>query len=76
MELIAKGADISKHNGNIDWNRVKKTEVNFVIIRAGFGFNTVDPMFKTYIENAIKCGLDIGIYWFSYVGVVLVFANQ
>ena len=55
MELIAKGADISKHNGNIDWNKVKKTEVNFVIIRAGFGFNTVDPMFKTYIENAIKC---------------------
>ena len=70
MKLIAKGADISKHNGNIDWNRVKKTEVNFVIIRAGFGFNTVDPMFKTYIENVIKCGLDIGIYWFSYAGSV------
>lgn len=68
MEIIAKGVDISNHNGNIDWNRVKKTEVNFVIIRAGFGFNTVDPMFKTYIENAVKCGLDIGIYWFSYAG--------
>ncbi len=70
MELIAKGVDISKHNGNINWNRVKKTEVNFVIIRAGFGVNTVDPMFKTYIENAIKCGLDIGIYWFSYAGSI------
>ena len=65
MEILYKGVDISKHN-SINWNKVRKTEIDFVLIRAGFGVNTVDAKFIENIENAIKCGLDIGIYWFSY----------
>ena len=64
--IVHKGVDISKHNGYIDWKQVDKNEIDFVIIRAGYGFNTVDPKFKEYIEGAISAGLDIGIYWFSY----------
>jgi GH25 family lysozyme M1 (1,4-beta-N-acetylmuramidase) len=45
---------------------VNKDEVNFVIIRAGYGFRSVDPTFIRNIEGAISAGLDIGIYWFSY----------
>ena len=65
MNVLYKGIDISRHN-SINWNRVRKTEIDFVLIRAGFGINTVDEKFIENIENAIKCGLDIGIYWFSY----------
>ena len=65
MEILYKGVDISKHN-SINWNKVRKTEIDFVLIRAGFGVNTVDEKFIENIENAIKCGFDIGIYWFSY----------
>ena len=60
------GLDISKWNGNIDWKAVKKANIDFVIIRAGYGTGYVDPYFKTNMENAIKNNLMIGIYWFSY----------
>ena len=60
------GLDISKWNSNIDWKAVKKANIDFVIIRAGYGTGYIDPYFKTNIENAIKNNLMIGIYWFSY----------
>ena len=60
------GVDISKWNGNIDWKAIKKANIDFVIIRAGYGTGYVDPYFKINIENAIKNNLMIGIYWFSY----------
>ena len=69
MEILYKGVDISKHN-SINWNKVDKSEIDFVIIRAGYGFKTQDTQFKTNIENAIKLGLHIGIYWFSYASTV------
>ena len=69
MNVIYKGVDISKYN-SINWDKVNPEEVNFVIIRAGYGFKTQDPTFKTNIENAIRLGLHIGIYWFSYAGTV------
>ena len=60
------GLDISKWNGNIDWKAVKKANIDFVIIRAGYGTGYVDPYFKKNIESAIKNNLMVGIYWFSY----------
>ena len=60
------GIDISKWNGNINWKAIKKANIEFVIIRAGYGTGYVDPYFKINIENAIKNDLMIGIYWFSY----------
>lgn len=68
MKILYKGIDISKHNGNVDWSKINKNEVQFVMIRAGLGFSTVDPQFKANIEGAIKAGLHIGVYWFSYAG--------
>lgn len=65
-KILHKGVDISKHNGNINWDIVNKDEIDFVIIRAGYGFSTVDIKFEYNIKGAISKGLDIGIYWFSY----------
>lgn len=70
MNILLKGIDVSKHNGKIDWTKVNKNDVQFVMIRVGYGFSTVDPQFKTNIEGAIKEGLHIGVYWFSYAGTV------
>lgn len=66
MTTVIKGIDVSKHNGNINWNKVKSSGVQFAIIRGGYGNSTVDPKFKENIEGAIAAGLDIGVYWFSY----------
>ena len=61
-----KGIDVSKHNGNINWKKVKDDGIKFVIIRAGYGSSTVDEKFEEYIKGAIEEGIDVGIYWFSY----------
>lgn len=64
--MTIKGIDVSKHNGNIDWNKVKNDGVKFAIIRGGYGNSYIDPKFKENIEGAIKSGINIGVYWFSY----------
>ena len=69
MNVLYKGVDISSHN-SINWNKVDPKEIDFVIIRAGYGFSTQDKQFKTNIENAIKKGIPVGIYWFSYAGSI------
>ena len=61
------GLDISKHNGVIDWDSVKKANIKFVVIRAGYGTNpNSDIMFKRNIQEAVENDMIIGIYWFSY----------
>lgn len=61
-----QGIDVSNYQGNIDWAKVKASGKDFAIIRAGWGQTNTDPKFKEYIENAIKNGFNIGIYWFIY----------
>lgn len=59
------GCDISYYQGDIDFTKMKKAGIKFVIIRVGFG-QTVDKRFVSYINEAIKAGLKVGIYWFIY----------
>lgn len=68
MAKTFKGIDVSSYQGNVDWYKVAK-EVDFVIIRSGFGnvMSQKDNKFDTYINGAIKAGIkNIGIYHFSY----------
>ena len=66
LNILERGIDVSKWNGSIDWNNVKSSGIDYVMIRAGYGSSTVDPNFKSYIEGASAAGLKIGVYWFSY----------
>lgn len=64
------GIDVSKWNGNIDWNAVKNSGVSYVIIRCGYRGSTTgalieDPMFRSNIQGATKAGLKVGIYFFT-----------
>lgn len=62
------GLDISKHNGDIDFKKIKDAGNGFVIIRAGYGKvdSQKDPKFETYYKQAKEVGLDVGAYWYSY----------
>lgn len=67
-----KGIDISEHNGIIDFDKLKD-DVDYVMVRAGFGARTkkeksakVDKMFKKNVEGLIKVGIPFGIYYYSY----------
>lgn len=65
------GVDVSYHNGNIDWNRVKAAGIEFVFLRIGYrgygqaGNVCLDTMFFQNIQNARAAGLDVGVYFFS-----------
>lgn len=68
MKAIFKGIDLSKHNGKVDFQKVKDTGIDFVILRAGFGKTIAqkDKMFEEYYAGAKKAGLGVGAYWFTY----------
>ncbi len=64
------GIDVSKWNGNIDWNQVKNAGVSYVIIRCGYrgssaGALIEDPKFRSNIKGAQAAGLNVGVYFFT-----------
>lgn len=61
-----KGIDVSRHNGVIDWAKVKADGVKFAMIRAGYGAGTIDDKFERNIKECNRLGIPCGVYWFSY----------
>lgn len=64
------GIDVSKYQGDIDWQKVADAGVQFVIIRAGYrgsvtGALVADPYFETNIRGALAAGLEVGVYFFT-----------
>ena len=64
------GIDVSKFNTKIDWNRVARSGIDFVYVRAGHtwggsGKMQEDPYFKSHIEGAISAGLKVGVYYYT-----------
>ena len=65
------GIDISKWQGDVDFEKVKNAGASFVMIRVGSQSGTggdyvLDPTFKQNIENALKNDLKVGVYFYSY----------
>lgn len=63
-----KGVDISQHNGDVDFGKVKSAGIEFVILRAGYGkcISQIDLDFYHNYKNAKENGLKVGAYWYSY----------
>lgn len=63
-----RGIDVSKWQGNIDWNRVKASGVDFAILRAGYGSvsSQKDVTFEDNYQNAKAAGIPVGAYHYSY----------
>lgn len=64
------GIDVSKWNGDIDWDKVKNAGVDFAIIRVGYrgsvtGSLVEDPYFETNMKGAMASGLSVGVYFFT-----------
>ena len=61
-----KGIDVSRWQGQIDWNTVKTTDVEFVILKAG-GSDAglyVDPTFEHNYKECKRLGMPVGCYYF------------
>lgn len=64
------GIDVSRYQGEIDWQQVSDAGVEFVMIRAAFrGYGNgelyEDPMAQANYEGAKAAGLKVGAYLFS-----------
>ena len=65
--ILTKGIDVSSWQEEIDFKKVKKSGIKFVIIRAGFGTRTEpDKYFERNYRGARDAGLHVGAYWYSY----------
>lgn len=64
------GIDVSKHQGEIDWKKVKNSGVKFAIVQLGYsscndGRIYMDPYFEKNVDGAEAAGLKVGVYFFS-----------
>lgn len=64
------GIDVSEHQGDIDWKKVKEAGVEFAIIRVGNrtyggGEIHIDEKVHQNLENAIANDIEVGVYFFS-----------
>ncbi len=67
---VMQGIDVSKYQGDIDWEQVKAAGFDFAIIRCGFrGYVTAavseDATFRQNVQAAHDAGLKVGVYFFS-----------
>lgn len=73
--IFAKGIDVSKWQGKIDWSKVKAAGIQFALLRAGYGDVLSYPSQKdeTFEYNYAQCkkyGIPVGAYWYSYATTV------
>ena len=65
------GIDVSKHQGEIDWQMVSESGIEFAMIRVAYrgygeaGTLVEDPYARANLQGAADAGLDVGVYLFS-----------
>lgn len=67
--MSIKGIDVSKHNGKVDWEKIKADGIQFAIIRIGWGNDSKDQDDPTANRNMDECerlGIPYGVYIYSY----------
>jgi len=69
---MKKGIDVSYCQGNIDFNKIDKNQVQFVIIRSSFGWeaNQKDNCFERNYEGFKRLKIPVGAYHYSYAKTV------
>ncbi|MCR5718400.1 MAG: glycosyl hydrolase family 25 [Oscillospiraceae bacterium] len=59
-----RGVDVSRYQGNIDWETLASQNVSFAFIKATEGSSHQDPCFAFNWEEAQKTGMYVGAYHF------------
>ena len=66
---MKKIADLSHHNGSINWAAASK-ELELAIIRVQYGSRTIDTRYKEYVQGCKEYGVPFGHYAYGcYVSV-------
>lgn len=71
---LAQGIDVSYHQGNINWEKVKNSgKADFAIIRCGYGMDQTDQDDSCWEYNTSECerlGIPYGVYIYSYADTI------
>lgn len=62
--VIARGIDVSRWQGNIDWKAVAADDVEFVMLGTR-SKGAVDPYFHVNVKGASDAGIKVGAYIYS-----------
>lgn len=70
VEKTVKGIDVSSWQGDIDWDKVKDSGIDYVMIRCGFRNLVndemhIDKLFYYNIKEANRVGIPVGVYFYS-----------
>ncbi|MDY5987940.1 MAG: GH25 family lysozyme [Lachnoclostridium sp.] len=57
---------VNEEWGNVDWNRMKETATDYVMLRAGYGGGVIDVQFRKNAQSCNDMGIPFGVYWLSY----------
>lgn len=66
--VTREGTDVSGYQGVVDWQKVKASGIEFVMLRCGYrGPNDEelcqDTYFESNLKGALDAGLDVGVYY-------------
>lgn len=62
---ITRGIDVSEWQGNIDWTKVKKSDIDFAFVRISYGLNHYDYIYESNMIKAEQAGVPVGTYVYS-----------
>lgn len=62
---ITRGIDVSEWQGDINWKKVKASDVDFAFVRVAYGLNYLDKTYDYNMRQANAVGLPVGVYIFS-----------
>lgn len=70
VAAAALGIDVSRYQGQINWDMVAASGVQFAMIRVGYrtqetGILTEDPYARYNLQEAQRVGIKVGAYFFS-----------
>ena len=66
MNMANKVVDVSTFQQTIDWSQVKQDGIVGAMIRAGYGFGTVDNQYRANVTGCENNGIPYGMYHYSY----------
>jgi len=71
MATKLKGIDVSRYQGNIDWEKVKAAGIKFAMLKTvstnkSFGGIYIDPYFERNYAECKRLGIPVGVYYYTY----------
>lgn len=76
---VLKGIDVSKYQGEVDWEKAKAAGIDFAIIRCGYGgewdgveegWAQDDDQWRRNADECTRLGIPFGVYLYSYATTV------